>query len=90
MIDLRSDTVNELIPPPLRKRLQPPVAGEAIARGIEKRAPRVVQPRRWAALSFLRGIVNPITDAQLVRDARVQAMIRRVEEREGTEQRTTA
>jgi NAD(P)-dependent dehydrogenase (short-subunit alcohol dehydrogenase family) len=88
--DPLADTVKKLIPPPLRKRLQPPVAGEAIARGIEKRAPRVIQPKRWAILSVLRGILNPLNDALLERDARVQSMIRKVEEREGQEQRTTA
>ena len=29
--------------------------------GIERRAPRIIRPRRWAVFSVLRGIVNPLT-----------------------------
>ena len=31
-------------------------------RGIERRAPRIIRPRRWRAMSVLRGIVNPLFD----------------------------
>ena len=48
------------LPAVLHKRLSPAQAGEAIARGIEKRAPRIIAPKRWAALSALRGVINPL------------------------------
>ena len=44
-----------LVPEAARKRLQPTVAGEAIVSGIERRAPRIVRPRRWVVMSALRG-----------------------------------
>jgi NAD(P)-dependent dehydrogenase (short-subunit alcohol dehydrogenase family) len=78
------------MPPPLRKRLAPKVAGEAIVRGIERRAPRVIEPRRWAALAALRGIVGPLADARLERDVRVQAHVREFDNRAGEDQPTTA
>ena len=52
--------MHKALPSVLRKRLSPAQAGEAIARGIEKRAPRIIAPKRWAALSALRGVINPL------------------------------
>ncbi len=80
----------EIVPRPLAKRLPPSEAGEAIVRGIERRSPRIIRPRRWTALSVLRGIVNPISDRQMVRDARAQAVMRAFDERAGQDQSTTA
>ena len=79
----------EILPRPLAKRLPPSEAGEAIVRGIERRSPRIIRPRRWSALSVLRGIVNPISDRQMVRDARAQAVMREFDERAGQDQSTT-
>jgi NAD(P)-dependent dehydrogenase (short-subunit alcohol dehydrogenase family) len=77
-------------PPPLRKRVSPEVAGAAIVAGIERRSPRIFRPRRWAAVSVLRGIVNPLSDMQLERDARSQALVRQLDDRAGEDQPTTA
>jgi NAD(P)-dependent dehydrogenase (short-subunit alcohol dehydrogenase family) len=77
-------------PKPLRKRFHPAVAGEAIAKGIERRVPRIIRPHRWALMSTLRGILNPLTDRRLERDAEVQAIARELDSREGEEQQTTA
>ena len=74
----------------LRKRLPPSAAGEAIVRGIEKRAPRIIQPRRWTVLSLLRGMFNPLADRQMERDATTADAVRRLDERAGEEQPTTA
>ena len=60
--DVRGDALKSTIPKVLRKRLHPSVAGGAIVRGIERRAPRIIRPRRWRAMSVLRGIVNPLFD----------------------------
>ena len=76
-----SDRMMSALPGPLHKRLQPSAAGEAIARGIERRRPRIIRPRRWAALSVLRGVVNPLVDARASRDAAVQDVIRELDAR---------
>jgi NAD(P)-dependent dehydrogenase (short-subunit alcohol dehydrogenase family) len=84
---------NELMqtfPAPLRKRVQPQVAGEAIVRGIERRAPRIIRPRRWVAYSLLRGVLNPLTDAQLERDQTSQRLLEQIDARAGEDQPTTA
>ena len=75
---------------PLRKRVQPSVAGEAITSGIERRAPRIIRPRRWVVMSMLRGLLNPLIDRQMERDAEIQALARELDSREGEEQPTTA
>jgi len=80
----------ETLPKPLHKRLSPAVAGEAIARGIERRSPRIIRPRRWAVWSVLRGVVNPLTDAQAARDASTDALVREFDARAGEDQPTTA
>jgi NAD(P)-dependent dehydrogenase (short-subunit alcohol dehydrogenase family) len=77
-------------PKVLRKRLAPAVAGEAIARGIERRAPRIIRPRRWTAYSVLRGVINPLLDKQMERDAETQAILRELDARGSEEQPTTA
>jgi len=77
-------------PKVLHKRLPPKAAGEAIVRGIERRQPRIIRPRRWTVLSVLRGILNPLMDAQMERDEKTQAIIRQLDERAGEEQPTTA
>jgi NAD(P)-dependent dehydrogenase (short-subunit alcohol dehydrogenase family) len=78
------------VPKPLRKRFPPALAGKAIVKGIERRAPRIIRPHRWAVMSILRGMLNPLTDRQLERDAKVQAIARDLDSREGEEQQTTA
>lgn len=60
----------------LRKLLQPSEAGAAIVGGIERRAPRVIAPKRWGIYSRLRGVVNPFLDRHLERDAAIQAILR--------------
>jgi NAD(P)-dependent dehydrogenase (short-subunit alcohol dehydrogenase family) len=80
----------ELLPKPLRKRLAPAQAGEAIARGIERRAPRIIAPKRWAVISVLRGIVNPLVDDYAVKDARSQSFVEEFDARGDQEQPLTA
>ncbi len=47
-----------------------------MARAIERRRARVIAPRYWAALSVLRGVVNPIADYAGTRVSRVQDVVR--------------
>jgi len=83
------DEMLDRLPAPLRKRLPPSAAGEAIARGIERRQARIVRPRRWAVLSVLRGVVNPLTDRAMERDPRTQDLVRKLDARAGEDQPTT-
>jgi NAD(P)-dependent dehydrogenase (short-subunit alcohol dehydrogenase family) len=78
------------LPRPLHKRLPPQVAGEAIVRGIERRQPRIIRPRRWVAMSLLRGVLGPLGDARMERDEETQATMRELDARAGEDQPTTA
>jgi hypothetical protein len=78
------------LPKPLQKRLPPAAAGEAIVRGIERRQPRIICPRRWALVSVLRGILGPLGDARLERDETYQGHMRELDARAGEDQPTTA
>lgn len=66
----------QTLPPFMLKRLPPSAAGEAIADGIERRAPRIFAPKWWAAWSVLRGLLNPLVDARMERDERLQEIVR--------------
>ena len=88
--DPLSDRLQTLWPKPLQKRLSPRQAGEAIARGIEKRAPRIVAPKRWLPFSVLRGIINPLLDAYMVADDDTQSIVRELDARGDQEQPLTA
>jgi NAD(P)-dependent dehydrogenase (short-subunit alcohol dehydrogenase family) len=88
--DPLADQLMQTFPRPLRKRLAPQAAGEAIVRGIERRSPRIIVPRRWNAMFALRGILGPLSDAQLERDARAQQLLREIDARAGEDQPTTA
>jgi NAD(P)-dependent dehydrogenase (short-subunit alcohol dehydrogenase family) len=88
--DPLANSMLEALPKPLHKRLAPKAAGEAIVRGIELRSPRVIRPRRWVVMSLLRGILNPLSDAQLERDEKTQQNLRELDARAGEDQPTTA
>jgi NAD(P)-dependent dehydrogenase (short-subunit alcohol dehydrogenase family) len=88
--DPLASTMLTILPKPFHKRLQPAVAGEAIARGIERRSPRIVRPRRWTLLSILRGAINPIGDRQMERDTKTQQAVLDLDARAGEDQPTTA
>lgn len=65
-----------MIPKPLQKKITPDEAGEVLVRGMERRAVRTIAPKRWALLSVLRGIINPVIDAGAAREPRLQAILR--------------
>lgn len=88
--DTTVDAMLEALPKPLHKRLAPAVAGEAIVRGIERRQPRIIRPRRWTVMSVLRGILNPLIDTHMTRDASIQQIAAELDSRAGEEQPTTA
>lgn len=88
--DPLSDALMNVVPKPLRKRLQPQIAGEAIVAGIAKRAPRVIRPRRWTGVSLFRGVLNPLTDRFMESDKATIDLVREFDTRAGEEQPTTA
>ncbi|MFA9270962.1 MAG: short-chain dehydrogenase/reductase [Baekduiaceae bacterium] len=88
--DPLSDRVMELFPGVLAKRLTPDQAGEAVAQGIERRAPRVIVPPVWRVLFHLRGIIGPLLDRHMERAAPVQELAVAMEARANEEQPTTA
>ena len=88
--DPLAEQMKGVLPRVLRKRLSPAQAGEAVARGIEKRAPRIIAPRRWAAFSVLRGVVNPLFDDYMLKDEDTQAIVRSLDTRGDEEQPLTA
>jgi NAD(P)-dependent dehydrogenase (short-subunit alcohol dehydrogenase family) len=71
--------LQELLPKFFFKRIQVEEAGAALVVGIEERAPRVFAPRWWRYVSALRGILNPIFDRRMERDAGVAAALRQAE-----------
>ena len=60
----------------LRKRLAPSVAGAAIVAGVERRAPRIIAPKRWTVYSLLRGLLNPLLDRRTQTNAAIQGVLR--------------
>jgi len=78
--------LEQLAPRPFRKRITPAQAGEVLAGGIERRAARTVRPRRWAAYSRLRGLVNAPLDEAIARKDVVRESIAEAEQR-GREER---
>jgi NAD(P)-dependent dehydrogenase (short-subunit alcohol dehydrogenase family) len=76
---LGSEMAQGLIPAFIRKRITPEQAGEAVVKGIERRKPRVIAPKYWAAMSVLRGIINPGFDFATARHPQVQALLRKAD-----------
>jgi short-subunit dehydrogenase len=77
--DDRPTDLQELTPEFIRRRISPAQAGEAVAEAVLRRRARVIAPRYWAALSVLRGVVNPALDLLTARQQRVQDAIRQAE-----------
>jgi NAD(P)-dependent dehydrogenase (short-subunit alcohol dehydrogenase family) len=71
--------MQELLPKFFFKRIRVEEAGAALVHGIEERTPRVFAPRWWRYVSALRGILNPIFDRRMERDAKVAAALRQAE-----------
>lgn len=59
--------IERVAPPPMRKRITPADAGEALAAAVERRSARTVRPRRWLAYSVMRGAINPLLDEAVAR-----------------------
>jgi NAD(P)-dependent dehydrogenase (short-subunit alcohol dehydrogenase family) len=75
--------LDKSIPRPLRKKVSPAAAAQAIVRGIETRKAQIILPRRWGVLSALRGVLGPAGDAAMRREANLQTAIRTADARAG-------
>lgn len=67
------------LPSLITRRITPERLAARIVAGVERRQPRVILPRWWAAYSILRGMLNPLTDRALAGDGRVADVVRRSE-----------
>jgi NAD(P)-dependent dehydrogenase (short-subunit alcohol dehydrogenase family) len=65
---------------PLGRTITPERAAKAIADGMEKRAPRIIVPRRWVPISILRGLFNMATDSIMERDAKIAGVLKRIDD----------
>lgn len=73
--DRTAGDLMKALPSPLLKRLRPLDAAVAIVDGIESRAPRVMRPARWTPLSAMRGVINPVLDSHLTKNATLRALM---------------
>ncbi len=83
-IDSRDDgfgarALDEVLPGFLLRRILPEDAGAAIARALEKRAPRTFAPKVWRYISAFRGLINPLLDRRFERDDSVGALVAEAE-----------
>jgi NAD(P)-dependent dehydrogenase (short-subunit alcohol dehydrogenase family) len=73
------EKLDDSIPRPLRKRISPAIAARGIVDGIERRAARVILPRRWEPLRVLRGVTGPASDEFIRRHRKVQPLLQDVD-----------
>jgi NAD(P)-dependent dehydrogenase (short-subunit alcohol dehydrogenase family) len=64
------------LPAFLRKRISAREAGNAIAGALERRRPRVIEPRVWTGLWVLQGALNPLQDLLASKRPHLQGLVR--------------
>ncbi|AYJ47894.1 SDR family NAD(P)-dependent oxidoreductase [Rhodococcus sp. P1Y] len=79
--DIATALVAKAFPTVLRRPISTEKLARGVVRGIERRAPRIQVPGRWIPISLLRGIVNPVSDALLGRDADIIRLTQELDER---------
>jgi NAD(P)-dependent dehydrogenase (short-subunit alcohol dehydrogenase family) len=77
--DPLAERYRERIPSFMSRRIRADEAGEAIARGLERRAHAVTRPRFWSAFRVMRGIVGPALDRRFLTDKESQALVGEVD-----------
>src|SRR5262249_31984429 len=68
--------VRDLSPKWLLKRITPDEAGAGLVRGLEGRAPRFFAPKWWRYASALRGVITPLLDRYMERDAKTGELVK--------------
>lgn len=71
--------LRDILPAILLRRISPELAGATIVRALEARAPRAFAPPIWRYLSALRGLLNPLLDRRMDRDADIAAIVHEAE-----------
>ena len=66
-------------PGPLGTYVPPEQIADAVITGIETRAARIIEPKRWSPLSAMRGAINILADRHLERDQETQRLIKCVD-----------
>jgi len=64
---------------PFGKQILPEVVAKAVVKGVEKRSPRIIVPKRWIPLSLLRGLVGVASDALLDHYGKIHDLRRSIE-----------
>lgn len=77
----------EIAPSFLTKKITVEKASSALVKGIEKRAPRVIEPAVWRPPFYLRGILGPLSDKNLETNPKVGEFIREIEARDMGDER---
>ncbi|MER5785438.1 short-chain dehydrogenase/reductase [Streptomyces mobaraensis] len=67
-------------PRPFARAIGPELVAARVVQGIERRAAALTVPRRWGPVGALRGILNPLVDRALARHARLQPLLRQLED----------
>jgi NAD(P)-dependent dehydrogenase (short-subunit alcohol dehydrogenase family) len=68
------------LPWPLNKRIGVDSGANTVVRAIERRKSSTIAPRQWIPYALLRGLINPVLDARLVRDRTVHQIIRSLDQ----------
>jgi NAD(P)-dependent dehydrogenase (short-subunit alcohol dehydrogenase family) len=79
--DAEGSGLMDSLPAFMTRRLSPGQAAEALVTGIERRAPRVIEPSWWRVPYFLRGVTGPLMDWVSTKDRRVVQALRELEAR---------
>jgi NAD(P)-dependent dehydrogenase (short-subunit alcohol dehydrogenase family) len=79
--DLATQMNEQGFPAFLRHPVQPEEIARGVVLGLKCRKPRIMIPRRWVPLSWLRGLFATVTDWHIGRHRKMQSLIRRLEER---------
>ncbi len=74
---------------PLGTYIEPEQIADAVVAGIEARAARIIEPKRWSPLSAMRGAINILADRHLERDQVTLGLIRRIDAEERQRQAET-
>jgi NAD(P)-dependent dehydrogenase (short-subunit alcohol dehydrogenase family) len=75
-----TELVKYAMPGPFGRLVQPDDIARAVVAGVERRAPRIIAPKRWLPISLFRGIVNALTDAKFDRDRKFLKLLRQLEQ----------
>ena len=80
--DLADEFRKHVAPDFLTKQIPVDQAAAALVRGIESRAPRVIEPARWKPVFYLRGLLGPLSDRRLETDPKVAEFVHQFEARD--------